>query len=98
MRLQGKKRGRVDDAARKRRRSPPRVDGERLARFQCRLLAWYRRLTPSAPAFETALLPDDSLDEDPRFRLRRIPAGQRWMAAAGVASLAALVVVARALR
>lgn len=43
MRLQGKKRGRVDDAARKRRRSPPRVDGERLARFQCRLLAWYRR-------------------------------------------------------
>jgi A/G-specific adenine glycosylase len=43
MRLQGKKHARDDDAVRKKRRTVPRIDRERLARFQRRLLAWYRR-------------------------------------------------------
>jgi membrane protease YdiL (CAAX protease family) len=59
------------------------------------LLGWYRRLTPAPPRLEAALVAEDPLDEDPRFRFRRIPSFQRRLALAGIAVLVAVVAAAK---
>ena len=59
------------------------------------LLGVYRRLTPEPPPPESALVPADPTDLDPRLRLRRIPRWLAGIAAIGVAFLVALAVLAR---